>query len=123
MNYFPKKIFIFKKKQNFNGNKGFDEYNDDENQNPKPSNTEQRPSSSRYIEKDQDENRQFNKTEDAENASNRSNFKNHQNKQPNNTSNIPNKNSNNIKGNNPNDKISQIKNLISDYLKEKELDM
>lgn len=117
------KIFIKKKKQNFKGNKVFDEYNDEENQNPKQSNTEQRPSSSRYIEKDQDENRQFNKTEDAENSSNRNNFKNQQIKQPNNTNNIPDKTSNTIKGNNPNDKISQIKNLISDYLKEKELDM
>jgi len=104
---------------NFRGSKVFDEYDDEENQNKNP-NADQRVSIGKYVDRDQNA--------DDPNNNNINNRKYSNNKFEDNSFVDPNdRNNNNQQKNNSNntlsDRISLIKVLISNYLKEKELDM
>lgn len=102
---------------NFRGTKIFDEYNEDEFS--KNNNINQRISISKYMEKDSHNmNMNMNYIEQHNNNfQNEESFADNQNHNNNNQ-----KNFNSGSNNNLSDKISIIKILISNYLKEKELD-
>ncbi len=108
---------------NFRGSKVFDEYEDDEQN--KHGHNDQKVQLSKYVDRDQgaDEsnnnfnnqnNRKFNNNNFEDNSFIDPNERNINNQQKN----MPNNSNNNFS-----DRISLIKILISNYLKEKELDM
>jgi len=103
---------------NFRGSKVFDEYNEDETPNDNRSGIEnQRVSISKYIDKDESRNEDTNNRKYSNNKLDDESFI-----DPNSKNNNQPRNYGNV-NNSFNDKISLIKILISNYLKEKELDM
>ena len=114
---------------NFRGSKVFDDHEEENyNNNIKAGNTEQRISFTKYVDRDPNANEENNDKNNRKYSNNKldddsfldANTKNNNNSQQRNYNNNANNNNN---SNNFNDKISLIKVLISNYLKEKELDM
>lgn len=106
---------------NFRGSKVFDEHNDEENIQNKSGYGEQRVPMSKYVDRDysandDSNNRKYSNNKLDDDSFTDSNARSNLNAQQRNFSN---NNQNNYFG----DKIALIKVLISNYLKEKELDM
>lgn len=105
---------------NFKGSKVFDEFNEEEfRNNNQGGKNNQRVQISKYMEKDQSNMNNMNYSEEVNSRNTRQiNVNNEESFNDNNNYNQM----NNMNNNNISDKISMIKILISNYLKEKELD-